>query len=82
MMLVSTIHFLRHFIDEVLENVRGQEAYSFTDGFLGCHQIKISPEDRSKIIFAIEWGCFQYTVMPFGLKSAPSIFSRVVVATF
>jgi hypothetical protein len=31
------------FIDEVLENVGGQEAYSFIDGFLGYHQIKIAP---------------------------------------
>jgi len=29
------------FIDEVLENVGGHKAYSFTDGFLGYHQIKI-----------------------------------------
>jgi hypothetical protein len=70
------------FTDEVLDNVGGQEAYSFTDGFSGYHQIKIAPEDRSKTTFATEWGCFQYTVMPFGLKNAPAIFSRVVVAAF
>jgi hypothetical protein len=29
------------FTDEVLENVGGQEAYSFTDGFLGYHHIRI-----------------------------------------
>jgi hypothetical protein len=28
---------------EVLENVGGWEAYSFTDGFSGYHQIKIAP---------------------------------------
>ena len=33
------------FIDEVLDNVRGQEVYSFTDGFSGYHQIRIAPED-------------------------------------
>ena len=33
------------FTDEVLDNVRGQEVYSFTDGFSGYHQIKIAPED-------------------------------------
>ena len=70
------------FTDEVLDNVGGQEAYSFTDGFSGYHQIKIAPEDRSKTTFATEWGCFQYTVMPFGLKNAPAIFSRVVIAAF
>jgi hypothetical protein len=30
------------FTDEVLENVGGHEAYSFTDGFFGYHQIKIA----------------------------------------
>jgi hypothetical protein len=30
------------FTDEVLENVGGHEAYSFTNGFSGYHQIKIS----------------------------------------
>ena len=33
------------FTDEVLDNVGGQEVYSFTDGFLGYHQIRIAPED-------------------------------------
>ena len=29
-----------------------------------------------------EWGCFQYTVMPFGLKNTPTIFSRVDITAF
>jgi hypothetical protein len=69
-------------MDEVLENVGGHEAYSFTDGFSGYHQIKIAQEDRHKTTFATEWGSYQYTVMPFGLKNAPTIFSRVVIAAF
>jgi hypothetical protein len=44
------------FTDEALENVGGQEAYSFTDGFSGYHQFKISPEDMYKTTFYIEWG--------------------------
>ena len=35
-----------------------------------------------KTTFSIEWGSFQYTVMPFGLKNAPAIFSRLVVVVF
>ena len=69
-------------IDEVLENVGGQEVYYFTVVFLGYHQVKIAKEDRDKTTFLIEWGCFQYTVIPFGFKNAPSIFSRIMVATF
>ena len=40
--------FLMSFIDEVLENFGGKEAYSFTNVFLGYHQIKITSEDRRK----------------------------------
>ena len=46
------------YTDEVLENVGGQEAYSFTDGFSRYHKIKISPKDRSKMAFITEWGFF------------------------
>jgi len=70
------------FIDEVLENVGRQEAYSFTDGFSGYHQTKIALEDRRNTTFVTEWGCFQYTVMPFELKNAPTIFSHIVVVAF
>ena len=70
------------FIDEVLDNVGGEEIYSFNDGFYGYHQIKIAPEDRHKTTFATEGGCYQYTVMPFGLKNAPAIFYRVVITAF
>jgi hypothetical protein len=42
------------FTDEVLENVGGHEAYSFTDGLSGYHQIKIVQEDRNKTTFVTE----------------------------
>ena len=74
--------FLTIFSNEVLDNVGGQEAYSFTDGFSRYHQIKIAPEDKSKMTFVTEWRCFKYTIMPFGLKNAPMIFSCVVIAAF
>ena len=70
------------FSDEILDSVGGQEEYSFMDGFSRYHQIRIAPEDRSKTTFATEWGSFQYTVIPFGLKNSPAIFSRVIVAMF
>jgi hypothetical protein len=69
-------------MDEVLDNVGGHKAYSFTDGFAGYHQIKITHEDRYKTMFAIEWGSYQYNVMLFGLKNEPTIFSIVVIAAF
>ena len=70
------------FTDEVLESVGGQEMYSFTDGFSSYHQVRIAKENLHKMTFVTEWGCYQYTVMPFGLKNALAIFSRIVVVSF
>jgi hypothetical protein len=50
----SCLHdpFPTPFTDKVLDNVGGQEVYSFTDGFSGYHQIRIAKEDRHKTMFA------------------------------
>jgi hypothetical protein len=37
--------FPTSFMEKLLENVGGHEAYSFTDGFSGYHQIRITQED-------------------------------------
>ena len=37
--------FLTPFTNEVLEGVGGQEMYSFTDGFYGYYQIRITKKD-------------------------------------
>jgi hypothetical protein len=74
--------FLTPFSDEVLDQVVGKEAYSFTDGFSGYHQVIISEDDKKKTTFITEWGSFTYNVMPFGLKNSPAVFSRIVIATF
>src|SRR5271154_6491703 len=50
----ASVHdpFPTPFTDEVLDNVGGQQVYSFTDGFSGYQQIRIHPEDRHKTNFA------------------------------
>jgi hypothetical protein len=39
-------------------------------------------EDKHKTTFATEWGSYQYTVMPFGLKNSPTMFSIVFLIAF
>ena len=41
----------------------------------------IVKEDQNKTTFAMKWGCFQYMIIPFGLKNVPTIFSKIVVAS-
>ena len=50
----ASVHdpFPTPFIDEVLDNVGGQEVYSFTDGFSGYHHIRIHKDDKHKTTFA------------------------------
>ena len=56
----ASVHdpFPTPFTDEVLDNVGGQEVYSFTDGFSGYHHIRIHKEDKHKTTFATKWGSF------------------------
>lgn len=63
------------FSDEVLDNLVGNETYSFTDGFSGYHQVRIMEEDKKKTTFMTEWGSYAYHVMSFGLKNTPTVFS-------
>ena len=42
----------------------------------------VAKEDQKKTTIVCEFGSFAYKVMPFGLKNAPTVFSRIVVKTF
>ena len=75
-------HFPLPFIDTVLDNVAGQQLYSFLDGFSGYNQVSIHPDDQSKTTFVTEWGTYACRVMPFGLCNAPATFQRVVTQAF
>lgn len=66
------------FSDEVLDNVVGNEAYYFADGFSGYHPVRIVEEDN----FYTKCGSYAYHVMSFGLKNTPVVFSRIVIAAF
>jgi hypothetical protein len=70
------------FVDEIINEVIGHKCYSFTDGFSGYNQVPIAKEDQEKTTFVLEFGSFAYRVMPFGLKNAPTVFSRIVVKSF
>jgi hypothetical protein len=55
------------FTNEMLNTIARYEAYSFLNGYLGYHQISVSPKDRYKITFVIDWGAFIWKVMSFGV---------------
>ena len=57
-------------IDILVDNTAGHALLSFMDGFSGCNQIKMAPEDMEKTSFITPWGTYCYKVMSFGLKNA------------
>lgn len=46
------------FNKEILNGVAGCKIYSFTDGFLGYHQVRITKEDQEKTTFTTEYRSF------------------------
>jgi hypothetical protein len=70
------------FIDQIIDECAGCEAFSFMDGFSGYNQIQIKPEDQHKTTFICPWGTFAYRKMPFGLKNAGATFQRAMSFAF
>jgi hypothetical protein len=70
------------FCEEILEEVVGHKIYTFGDGHMGYHQVKIAPEDQLNTTFTTPWGTFCCTIMPFGLCNAPGTFQRLMNKDF
>ena len=48
----------------------------------GFSQVPLAEKDRSKTAFITATGHYEYSRMPFGLKSAPSTFQRLMNRVF
>nr|KYP63472.1 polyprotein [Cajanus cajan] len=61
-----------------------KDAYYFSKFDLksGFWQIGLDPKDRPKTAFCIPNAHYQWTVLPFGLKVAPSLFQKAMVRIF
>nr|GEU46824.1 DNA-directed DNA polymerase [Tanacetum cinerariifolium] len=75
-------HFPLPFMDQMLERLGGNEFYCFLDGFSGCFQILIDPQDQEKTTFTCPYGTFAYRRMPFDLCNALGTFQRCMIAIF
>jgi transposase InsO family protein len=65
-------------IDDILSQFAGKQYFSTFDANKGFHQIEIDPRDQEKTAFRTHRGLHQYKRMPFGLKSGPAIFQRLM----
>ncbi|KAE8218241.1 hypothetical protein CF319_g7848 [Tilletia indica] len=65
-------------IDSVFQTLSGKKWFSALDAIRGYHQLGVKPEDRWKTAFVCHRGLYQYKMVPFGLRNAPSVFQRLM----
>jgi hypothetical protein len=65
---------------EILVSLGSSKYFSTLDLASRYHQIKINEQDRHKTAFYTKSGHYEYIRMPFGLSSAPAIFTRAMKA--
>lgn len=65
-------------IEDLLIKTRNCKYFSKLDIHSAFWSIPLRIEDRSKTGFITQEGHFQWTVLPFGLKTSPAIFQRIL----
>ncbi|XP_033741736.1 uncharacterized protein LOC117328321 [Pecten maximus] len=65
-------------VDEIFEKLGKAQYLSTMDLAKGYWQIPLSQDSQEKSAFVTEFGQYQFKVMPFGMKTAPATFARMM----
>jgi hypothetical protein len=69
-------------IDDIFDQLKDENIFSKIDLILGYHQVRIKEEYINKTTFRTRYGHYEFTVVPFGLSNAPSIFMCLMNGVF
>ena len=65
-------------ITEILDQLGQSKYFTCLDMVMGYHQIELEPRDGPKTAFSTKQGHWDYLRLPFGLKTAPATFQRMM----
>ena len=65
---------------EILDQLGQSKYFSCLDMVMGYHQIEVAEQDRAITAFSTKEGHWEYKRLPFGLKTAPATFQRMMNA--
>jgi len=69
-------------INDLFDELRGADAFSKINLRSGYHQLRIKEEDKLKTTFRIQYGHYEYMVMPFVLNNVPTTFIDLMNRVF
>ena len=67
-------------IDHLLERAGGNKVYSTLDATAAYFNIRVNEKSRKVTAFATPNGLYEFCRMPFGVSTAPSVYSRFIAA--
>ena len=65
-------------IDDLLDKLGKAKFFPTLDLASEFWQIHVHPDSQEKTVFSTPLGHFEFRVMPFGLKNAPSVFQKLM----
>ena len=69
-------------IDELFDQLKDVKIFLKIDLRSRYHQVRIKYEDINKTTFITRYGHYEFTVVPFGLSNAPTIFMCLMNGVF
>ena len=75
---LTSVHYPIPVIDDMLVEINGHEFYSVIDLSGAFQQVQLDEASQRLVTINTHLGLFSYTRMPFGIKTAPTTFQRVM----